>query len=62
MNVVIKFPTCVTCGTSDPYPCRVCGILTCGECVTYRFDASEHYTGPYCVHEKPEPLESEGWK
>lgn len=51
----IVFPRCTFCGAEDPYPCRVCGVMTCLECIITQ-------TEDVCEHGAYEPVEANNWQ
>lgn len=52
---IIVFPRCAFCGAEDPYPCRVCGTMTCLECIIL-------LTEDVCEHGAYEKVEGNEWK
>ena len=52
--VKITWPSCAWCGAADPRVCRVCGIMTCWECVKYPKPDD-------CTHSKYVPPKGDNW-
>jgi hypothetical protein len=51
----IVWPTCETCGVSDPFRCQVCKKFVCGDC--YSLDD----TG-LCTHKRAVRIVDVGWE